>query len=321
MVRPEKWIKTDQDLQVFLSSRQYGELWAFMLRLNQAVKNKRCSAVSAQACSAPVRKMLQVLEKLGSWVHEIKPAEQKGRFGNRSFRSWYSRLETQAPMLLGGVIGSAPEDDVEEGRCREDMVEELAEYLRTSFGNETRIDYGSGHEGTFLVLLYCLWKIGVFKERDDAELVLLVFVGYLKVTRLLQTKYMLEPAGSHGVWGLDDYSFLPFLWGSSQLLGSTRVDPLVIRDDRQLHEERDEYLYLDAIAFIKEVKKGPFFEHSPMLWDISQVKEGWPKINQGMIKMYKGEVWSKRQVIQHMLFGSVFEFQQKEGDEDQGAKA
>eukprot|EP01097_Dermamoeba_algensis_P010582 TRINITY_DN7894_c0_g1_i1.p1 TRINITY_DN7894_c0_g1~~TRINITY_DN7894_c0_g1_i1.p1 ORF type:complete len:119 (-),score=28.51 TRINITY_DN7894_c0_g1_i1:104-460(-) len=117
----------------------------------------------------------------------------------------------------------------------------------------------------------------------------------------------MEPAGSHGVWSLDDYQFLVFLWGSAQLIDHKHIKPSSIHKVDVLEAYSSEYMYLKAIKFIHLVKKGPFGEHSPILNDISGVPT-WSKINSGMFKMYEVEVLGKFPVMQHFFFGSLLSF-------------
>lgn len=112
------------------------------------------------------------------------------------------------------------------------------------------------------------------------------------IRKLIQT-YTLEPAGSHGVWGLDDHSFMPYIFGSAQLapaisesdptptegsLGKA-PDPGDVTSVNRVARERAYNMYFGAIGFIYDVKRGPFWEHSPMLFDISGIRDGWGKIN------------------------------------------
>lgn len=149
-----------------------------------------------------------------------------------------------------------------------------------------------------------LYRIGFLTQDDFPAMVLQIFNSYMKLMRRMQEEYMLEPAGSHGVWGLDDYQCLAFYFGACQLVGQDTLVPMSIHDENLLSTYQNEYLYFAGVAFIKKVKKGnPFSETSPMLNDISGVPH-WSKVMTGMMKLYEGEVLKKLPVIQHMLFGS-----------------
>lgn len=198
---------------------------------------------------------------------------------------------------------------------------ELAVYLRDSFGNRTRIDYGTGHEMCFIIFLMGIYKLALIPRaleeqtggdgetlsRDtyqelSHQLLTIFAVVYMPLVRRIQLRYRLEPAGSHGAFSLDDFQFLPFYFGSAQLIGHSILDPSSFPQKAIAELSKDEYMFHSAVAFIHEVKKGPFAEHSNQLWNISGVEE-WAKINNGLYKMYCNEYLPKLPIVQHLIFG------------------
>ncbi|XP_062097094.1 uncharacterized protein LOC133803147 [Humulus lupulus] len=293
---PSKRIQSPEDIDQFHESFAGKNFLGFVVALSESIRGRKISDPCHQ--SPITDSIVSILETLIQWVDEIPPAQMASRYGNVSYRVWQERLVENSETLM---LRFLPDE------LRSSTVE-IIPYFTDSFGNSSRIDYGTGHETNFAAWLYCLARLGVIKEEDYQAVVVRIFVKYMTLMRKLQMVYFLEPAGSHGVWGLDDYHFLPYIFGSSQLINHKYMKPKSIHNDDILENFSGEYLYLACIAFVKKVKKGPFSEHSPLLDDISGVPN-WNKVNSGLLKMYKVEVLEKVPIMQHFIFGWLIKWE------------
>ncbi|KAI5982659.1 Phosphotyrosyl phosphatase activator [Pisolithus albus] len=293
---PSKRILSSLQLTAFQSSNTHNAIVTYIEDLNNSIIGVKLT--DQVSVSPGVKAILDVLDKVEDVVKDTPPMDNKAsRFGNPAFRMFYDKVVDLAPSLHASLP-----------HFPEDATNELSAYFVNAWGNRERIDYGSGMELNFLCWLICLERVGVLSESDHIALVIRAFWRYIQVMRILQSTYWLEPAGSHGVWGLDDYHFLPFLFGSAQLRGHKYLRPKAIHDNEVVDELADDYMYFACIKFINSIKTASLRWHSPMLDDISAVKT-WDKVNAGMIKMYKAEVLGKLPVMQHFRFGSILPYE------------
>jgi len=292
---PGRRILSKKDHELFLASPTKDLITSFVFTVSESIADTSITSVKSRETIPVIDTILAILDESEKLVEQC-PAEDTGgsRFGNRAFRTYLDEVEKRLKTWHEKL-----------GMSHDDAINEVSTYLEHSFGNKTRIDYGSGHELNFVIWLLCLNRIQILPQSTFPQLALLVFPRYLRVMRAVQATYYLEPAGSHGVWGLDDYQFLPFLFGASQLQHHPHIRPMSIHQKLILEECAKDYLYLDQVAFVNSVKNVDGLRwHSPMLDDISSAKN-WTKVEAGMRRMFLAEVLGKLPVMQHFLFGGL----------------
>lgn len=293
-INPSRRILSKRDHDLFLSSPTKDLITSFVFTLSGSVSDTSITTVKNRDHDPIIDTLLAILTESEELVIQHPPLDTGSRFGNPAFQTYLDSLETHLTSWHERL-----------GLTNPSAISEVSTYLHHSFGNRTRIDYGSGHELNFLIWLLCLNRLSLLPASTFPALTLLVFPRYLHLMRTIQTTYYLEPAGSHGVWGLDDYQFLPFLFGASQLLHHPHMRPMSIHQPLVLEECSKDYLYLDQVSFVNSVKNVDGLRwHSPMLDDISSAKN-WVKVEAGMRRMFLAEVLGKLPVMQHFLFGGL----------------
>jgi serine/threonine-protein phosphatase 2A activator len=296
--KPTRGIYVLEDLKQFVASGTYAEVVKFIRQIVLEVKGKENiikSEESNDSVSKSIQNIYDLLKYTFDNVQKFPPEQTNNRFGNKSYRVWHEQT-----LLKDGAVQLAK-------LCssNREAVLELLPYYYDSFGNSTRIDFGTGHEVNFILFLLCLYKIEYIKDSDLSSIGTYLFPYYTFIVNSLIKTYNLEPAGSHGVWSLDDYHFLPFLFGSSQLIGHKFIKPKSIKYQETIEGYKNKFMYLGSIVNILTLKSGPFKEHSHILYEVSQNVKSWGDVCDGLFRMFEVEVLGKVPVMQHLVFGNL----------------
>lgn len=187
---PSKRICEGHDLPKFLTSKAYADIGLFVMQLNVAMcprKEPGSSRVSqwqldsSVPSSEAVRKLQELLEKVDAIIEEAPPETVPRRFGNASFRKWYEILESRVRELLQTYL---PANVLQFNAKSKDVsaLDEVTPYFLGGFGSSQRLDYGTGHELSFLAFLGCIWKLGGFSEGyiEDGSLERSIVMGVIE---------------------------------------------------------------------------------------------------------------------------------------------
>ncbi|GAA5894242.1 hypothetical protein JCM6882_007610 [Rhodosporidiobolus microsporus] len=270
---PLRKILTQDDMQQWLRSEAYSNIERFIERLRTASETSG-EGNSSQA----VVVVVEFLERIGTWINEAATAGSPASRG-KAFKSWLARVEEASSVFNHDLVSPS----------QAAALPELQFHLVSSFGSAIRLDYGTGHELSFLAYLLILRLISVLKQEDEPAIVKRCFVTYRDVVGKLQKAFKLEAAGKMGVWGVDERGHLVYHFGASQSRIHPSKRPASLLAPPSLTPNSISYLYLSTLFHLNDS------------FDPSTKSDN----GDGLLGLYRSEVLQRLPVVQHFRFGAV----------------
>ena len=228
-------------MALWKKSTAYYDIIDFINAISQAIQGKK---LTTKLDPSPIAdNLLHIFDNLNRMVDETPPLEQPQRFGNEAYRDWFEKMKTESPELLKEALPA---------QFHPALIE-ISAYFVESFGNATRIDYGTEHELAFIMFLCALYKVHALTGSDNLHTGLKIFNAYLLFVRRLQLTYRMEPTGSHGEWSLDDYQYVPFIWGSGQLAVNAPFESNRFLERGIINQHKNGFYFIDCIDNITQV--------------------------------------------------------------------
>ncbi|GAA5879211.1 hypothetical protein JCM3774_003522 [Rhodotorula dairenensis] len=265
-------ILTQDDMQQWTRSEAYTNIERFIVRLRDA-------STRPVSESDLVKRINALLRTSTDWLDgSASPSST-----TKAFQAWLAKLAQEADKLYHESL--TPAQHV--------AIPELAFHLRSAFGSPARLDYGTGHELSFLAFLLILRLVGAFTPTDEPALARETFAIYLDVMKHVHKVFRLEAAGKMGVWGLDENQHLVYHWEASQ----TRIHPskrpaLLVAPPGAAGIS---YLFLSSLLHL---------HGDPVPARASSTPTA-DKDFQGLLRLYKHEVLDRLPVVQHFRFGPI----------------
>lgn len=220
----------------FTESGAYYKLLGFLEDINHhIIVRKKCKKNE---------KMINLLEHIDQIINGTKLEKGSFRFANGAAVKVHEKIEK---IDLSKYF-----------EAEKKYLVMLRNYLINSFGNKSRLDYGTGHEINFLAFLYILKHISILHDNQ----IKFLFKKYFQIIRQFIYKFNIEPAGSNGMFAVDDYSFLPFLFGSAENFHSqVTLDEILVHLDEI--DNLDDKQGISKKSKIKSVEKSGKLDDPP----------------------------------------------------------